>query len=65
MSSIYDDYPLSDDGLRCPNCGHMDCICGALLLQDEDEPRPILRDILLQEARDTANEEREARGDYE
>ena len=52
--SIYDDYPLSDDGLRCPKCGRVDCECG-----------PILRDILQQEAKDTANEEREARGEYE
>ena len=25
--SIYEDYPLSDDGLRCPKCGRVDCEC--------------------------------------
>lgn len=27
MSSIYDDFQLSDDGLRCPKCGRVDCEC--------------------------------------
>lgn len=25
--SIYDDHQLSDDGLRCPECGRVDCEC--------------------------------------
>lgn len=76
MSSIYEDYPLSDDGLRCPDCGRVDCECqekfeSAMqrieqrMIDRSGQARPIQRDPLLQDAKLTANEEREARGEHE